>query len=86
MQEGGFTKGKNIILFILVNIVSNAVAWILAAPVLDILIYKEPVNKVFVQGMFAFFGNILIIGILGTLLMVAYSSISGKSSNLKAEE
>ena len=86
VQEGGFTKGKNIILFILVNIVSNAVAWILAAPVLDILIYKEPVNKVFVQGMFAFFGNILIIGILGTLLMVAYSSISGKSSNLKAEE
>jgi energy-coupling factor transport system substrate-specific component len=58
----------------------------LVAPILDILVYSEPANKVFAQGAFAFIGNILIIGILGTLLIAAYSKISVKSSGLKAED
>jgi energy-coupling factor transport system substrate-specific component len=62
------------------------VAWILVAPVLDIAIYAEPVNKVFVQGIFAFIGNIIIIGILGTLLCVGYSAIGAKSSSLTKED
>lgn len=61
-------------------------AWILVAPVLDIAIYAEPVNKVFVQGIFAFIGNIIIIGILGTLLCVGYSAIGAKSSSLTKED
>ena len=58
----------------------------MVAPILDILVYAEPVNKVFIQGVFAFLGNIVITGILGTLLMAAYSKIGVKSSNLKAED
>ncbi len=86
VKEGGFVTGKNIILFNVVQVVVNAVAWILCAPVLDILIFAEPANKVFAQGAFAFVGNIVVIGILGTILLVAYSKISGKSSDLKVEE
>ncbi len=86
VREGGFTNTKNIVLFNIVQVVSNAVAWILVAPVLDILIYSEPANKVFVQGVFAFIGNIIIIGILGTILLTVYSKISGKSSDLKVED
>lgn len=86
VREGGFVNTKNIVLFNIVQVISNAVAWIVIAPILDILVYAEPVNKVFIQGVFAFLGNIIIIGILGTLLMAAYSKIGVKSSNLKAED
>lgn len=85
VKEGGFDK-KNIILFNLVQIVSNAAAWILVAPVLDIAVYAEPASKVFLQGAFAFLGNIIIIGILGSLLLAGYSKIAGKSSSLKKED
>ena len=85
VKEGGFDK-KNIILFNLVQIVANAAAWILFAPVLDIAVYAEPASKVFLQGAFAFLGNIIIIGILGSLLLVGYSRVAGKSSSLKKED
>ncbi|MCR4789251.1 MAG: ECF-type riboflavin transporter substrate-binding protein [Lachnospiraceae bacterium] len=86
VKEGGFISGKTIVFFNVVQVIANALAWILLAPVLDILVYKEPANKVFAQGLFAFLGNILIIGILGTILLIGYSKIAGKSSDLKAED
>ncbi len=86
VKEGGFTAKKPIVLFNLVQIFANAVAWIVVAPVLDILVYAEPINKVFAQGAFAFVGNIIVIGILGTLLLVGYSKIAGKSENLEKED
>ncbi len=86
VKEGGFIATKNIVFFNIVQVVANAVAWIVAAPVLDILIYAEPANKVFVQGIAAFIANIIIIGILGTILLTVYSRVAGKSSNLEAED
>ncbi|MCR5627789.1 MAG: ECF-type riboflavin transporter substrate-binding protein [Lachnospiraceae bacterium] len=86
VREGGFTTVKNIILFNVVQIIANAIAWIVVAPVLDILVYSEPANKVFAQGVFACIGNVIIIGILGTILLSVYSKIAGRSSDLKAEE
>ena len=74
------------IFFNVVQVIANAIAWIGLAPVLDILIYAEPANKVFVQGAWAFVGNIIIIGILGTLLCVGYSAIGAKSSSLTKED
>ncbi len=86
VKEGGFVNGKNIILFNVVQIIANAIAWILVAPVLDILMFAEPANKVFAQGAFAFLGNIIVIGILGTILLIAYSKIVGGSNNLQKED
>ena len=85
IKDGGFDK-KAIILFNVVQVIANAVAWILVAPVLDVLIYAEPANKVFVQGIFAFIGNIIVAGVLGTLLAAAYSKIGAKSSSLSKED
>lgn len=85
IKEGGFGT-KEIIHFNVVQIIANAIAWILAAPVLDILIYKEPVNKVFIQGLGAWLGNVVIIAILGTLLAVGYSKIGARSSSLTKED
>lgn len=85
VKEGEFT-GKNIVLFNVVQVIANAVAWIVVAPVLDIVIYAEPANKVFLQGVWAFVGNIIIAGVLGSLLGYAYTKISGKSSSLAKED
>lgn len=85
VREGGF-DGKNVALFNLIQILANAIAWIVLAPVLDIVVYAEPATKVFGQGAFAFLGNIVIIGILGSILLAAYSKIAGKSSGLKKED
>lgn len=49
LNEGDFGK-KKFALFAVINIVANAVAWVLVAPTLDILIYAEPAGKVFSQG------------------------------------
>ena len=84
-REGDFTR-KNIVRFNVVQVVSNALAWILLAPALDIAVYAEPANKVFLQGAAAFLGNILIVGILGSLLLAAYSRIAGKSASLEKED
>lgn len=85
VKDGGF-KGAKIVLFNLVQVIANALAWIVVAPFLDIIVYAEPAKKVFLQGVFAFIGDIIIIGVLGSILLAAYSKIAGKSSGLKAED
>ena len=85
IKDGGF-DGKAIALFNVVQVIANALAWILLAPVLDILIYAEPAKKVFTQGILAFIGNIIVAAGLGTLLAFAYSKIGAKSSSLSKED
>ena len=85
VKEGGFDK-KQIVKFNIVQVVGNLAAWVLVAPVLDILIYAEPVKKVFVQGAAAFVANIIAVGVLGTILTAAYSKIGAKSSSLTKED
>lgn len=84
IEEGGFDT-KKIVLFNVVQVIANAISWIIIAPVLDILVYAEPANKVFTQGVFAFIGNIITVGILGSLLGIAYSKVKSKSSSLSKE-
>ena len=86
VEDGGFNTKGNIVLFNIVQVISNALAWIVVAPALDVLIYAEPASKVFLQGIFAWLGNIIIIGILGTLLIAGYSKIRGSASSLKKED
>lgn len=85
IKEGGF-GGKEIAMFNIVQAIGNAAAWIVVAPILDIVIYAEPANKVFAQGATACVLNIVIIGILGTLLLVAYSRVGAKSGSLSKED
>lgn len=85
IKNGAFA-GKQIATFNIIQVIANAIAWIIVAPVLDIVIYAEPANKVFAQGALAFLGNIVIIGILGTLLAVGYSKIFAKSGSLEKED
>lgn len=64
-----------IIKFNTYQIFGNIIAWLAVAPLLDILIYSEPVNLVFTQGAVAALVNIISVGVIGTLLLVTYSRI-----------
>jgi len=81
VEEGEF-KGKDILTFNVIQIIGNAIAWIVVAPVLDIIIYQEPVNLVFTQGITAFFMNSVSTGVIGTLLLVAYAATRTKKGSL----
>lgn len=84
ISEGGF-KLKEAVIFNLSQIVANAIAWIGIAPALDILIYAEPSDKVFAQGITAAIVNAVATLIVGTILAFTYSKIRTSSSSLKKE-
>ena len=84
LADGEFAK-KDILVFNLFQAVSHVAAWFLIAPALDILIYAEPANKVFLQGAVAGAANIVTTAVIGTLLCVAYASSKPKKGNLRAE-
>lgn len=85
VEEGEFGK-KEVILYNVYQIVSNAVAWILVAPILDIVVYSEPVNLVFTQGVVAAISNAVSAGVIGTLLLFAYSKTRAKKGSLTKED
>ena len=85
IADGEFGK-KDIVVFNVFQVISHAVAWVLIAPVLDILMYAEPANKVFLQGFVAGAANIVTTAIVGTLLCVAYASARPKKGSLKEEK
>ena len=85
VEEGEF-KGKDILTFNIIQVIGNLVAWVVVAPVLDILIYQEPVSLVFTQGITAAIMNIISAGVFGTLLLIAYSATRTKKGSLSKAE
>lgn len=57
----------------------------IVAPCLDIVIYKEPIEKLFAQGLMAGTANIVTTGIVGTLLLVAYAKTVVRKGSLNKE-
>ncbi|WP_037289048.1 ECF-type riboflavin transporter substrate-binding protein [Saccharibacillus sacchari] len=84
IHDGEF-GGKEILRFNIAQIIANAAAWFIVAPVLDILIYAEPANKVFTQGLAAGAMNMVTVAILGTLIAIAYSKTRTKRGSLTRE-
>lgn len=76
---------KAIIKFNICQVISNLISWIVIAPSLDIIIYSEPVNKVFIQGTMASITNILTVGVIGTSLILLYSKSLVKKGSLSKE-
>ncbi len=81
VNEGEF-NAKTCVAFNLVQALSHLVAWLIVAPVLDIVIYAEPANLVFAQGVIATIMNIVSTAIIGTLLLFAYSKTRTKEGSL----
>ena len=80
VEEGRFGKPE-MIRFATYAVIGNAVAWLVVAPVLDIILYSEPVNTVFLQGITAFLMDAIVSVVIGFILLKAYSSTkTGKGS------
>lgn len=84
VEDGEFNK-KDIIRFNISQVIAQAIGWFVLAPSLDVLIYAEPANKVFTQGIVAGISNILTVGIIGTILLIAYAKTRNKSNSLIKE-
>lgn len=67
------------------QIIVNVLCWGIIAPVLDILIYSEPANKVFAQGFVSAGLNSVAVGILGTILIAAYAKTRTADNSLKRD-
>ena len=84
VNEGEFEK-KEIILFNVYQVVANMIAWLLIAPTLDVFIYAEPANKVYLQGVVAAISNSITVGVLGTILINVYAKTRVKKGSLDRE-
>ncbi|MCQ8264515.1 ECF-type riboflavin transporter substrate-binding protein [Streptococcus suis] len=84
IAEGIFTS-KDIFLFNGVQVAANVLAWGIIAPVLDILIYSEPANKVFTQGLVVGIANSVTVAIAGTLLVVIYARTQTQNNSLSKD-
>lgn len=82
VEEGSFTL-RDILIFNIIQVIGNAIAWVVVAPLLDILIYQEPTNLVFTQGFTAFWMNAVSAGVFGTLLLIAYAATRTKKGSLR---
>ena len=85
IEDGGFETRKAIIRFAIGVTVVHAFAWVLIAPVLDILMYAQPANRVFTQGIISFALNSLTTVIVGALLIFAYSKAKPKKGSLSKD-
>ena len=76
---------KRILLFNVYQVIINIIGWFLIAPTGDILIYSEPANKVYLQGIISALSNSISTGVIGTILLVAYAATKVKKNSLKKE-
>lgn len=85
IDEGEFGKA-DIIKFNLGQIIAHVISWIVVAPILDIVMFQEPANKVFTQGAVGAIANIVTTGILGTILCITYAKAIPKKGSLSEED
>lgn len=84
MDEADMGK-KGLVKFNVSLVVSHAISWIVVANILDVLMYSEPLDKIFAQSLFATLGNSLSSIIIGSLLCVAYAATKTKAGSLTKE-
>lgn len=85
IREGEF-GGRTLVRFCAAVVVAHAIAWLLVAPVGDIVIYGEPASKVFTQGAVAFVSNALTTCILGAIILAAYARTRTRTGSLTVEQ
>lgn len=83
IEEG--IDGKKIVLFNAAQIIAHLLSWGVVAPVLDVVIYSEPLGKVVTQGLVSGASNMITTGVVGTLLLVAYAKTVVKKGSLDKE-
>ena len=85
VEEGKFGV-KEALFFGLWVVIANVAAWIVVAPVLDIVMYSEPANKVFIQGAVACAMDAVVSLVIGIILLKAYSATKTSAGSLSKDE
>ncbi len=85
LEESEMGK-KGLIKFNLAQVIAHVICWGAVAPALDILMYQEPVEKLFAQGLMAGVSNAVTTAIVGSLLCVAYAATKTKAGSLSKED
>lgn len=85
VEAGDFNGAKHIIRFVVGSAIIHFIGWGLIAPILDIVIYAEPTDKIFVQGIIASASNIVTTAVVGSILLYGYSKTRTKSGSLKKD-
>ena len=85
LKEGEVGR-KGLIQFNIIQLVAHVICWGGVAPVLDILIYSEPLDKLFAQGLMAALANAVTTAIVGSLLCVAYAATRTRAGSLSKED
>ncbi|MFU2164487.1 ECF-type riboflavin transporter substrate-binding protein [Streptococcus pluranimalium] len=78
----GFVTVKDYIWFNATQVAINVLGWGLLAPFADIVIYSEPSNKVYAQGLLSALVNTLTVGIGGSLLLALYAKTRTQKGSL----
>ena len=76
---------QSLVKFNIVQVVSHIICWGAVAPALDILIYNEPLDMLFAQGLASGISNSVTTAIVGSLLCVAYAATKTKAGSLTKE-
>ncbi len=84
VEDGSFGT-RDVLTFNLYQIAANVIGWGALAPVLDILIYKEPADKVFLQGLTAGAANLVSMAILGTIFLTIYAKTRTTEGSLNKQ-
>ena len=84
MDEAEMGK-KGLIKFNVGQLIAHVICWGGVAPVLDILMYNEPLDKLFAQGLVSGVSNAVTTAIVGSLLCVAYAATKTKAGSLTKE-
>ena len=84
MDEAEMGK-KGLVKFNIAQVVAHIICWGAVAPVLDIVMYNEPLDKLFAQGLASGISNSVTTAIVGSLLCVAYAATKTKAGSLTKE-
>ena len=70
--------GEDLIRFNLIQVAAHVVCWAGVAPVLEILLYNESMDRIFEQGLTAALSNAVTTAVVGSLLLLAWSALRSK--------
>ncbi len=85
LEDGVFDRALAL-RFTAAVVVANALAWLLVAPLGDVLIYSEPANKVWAQGALAFVSNSVTAVVLGLIVLSLYARTRTRTGSLSREK
>lgn len=66
--------GEGIVKFNLIQVAAHVVCWAGVAPVLEIVLYNESMDRIFEQGLTAAISNAVTTAVVGSLLLLVYAT------------